>query len=456
MDRSRPIPYEHAMTSPRSIGLLPAVALIIGNMVGTSIYVSLGFQVAAGHGGWSILLLWTVGAGIALLGALSYAELAAMFPQSGGEYQFLRQVYPPRVGFLSGWIALVAGFPAPLALGSLAFGQYFLGSVENRVSQENDWRVRGLAVGILLVVTLVHCFNLQRSSRFQGLFTLLKILLLLVLGIGGFVVTPTQAPVSWEVVPSSSWSWEQATMLFVSLYYVLYAYAGWNSACYISGEIHEPRKNVPRALVLGVGVVFALYLLVMASFLRATPAAALAGSELAAALVAAQHIFGPQGARLISACISVALVSFLSGMVWSGPRVAQRMGEDYRFLKPLARTNAHGIPLTAILLQSGIALAFLLLFDDPGKLMLYVEFLLQVSIFLTVLGMLILRHKRPDLPRPVRTWGYPVTPVVFLIWIALCMSFLLQSHRQEVMQGLATLLAGMLVHLLCEMEQKSA
>ncbi len=444
-----------AMTSPRKIGLFPAVALIIGNMVGTSIYVSLGFQVEAGHNGWSILLLWAVGAGIALLGALCYAELASMFPASGGEYQFLRQVYPSRVGFLSGWIALVAGFPAPLALGALAFGQYFMGSVTGEIANGSDWRVKALAVGVLAIVTVVHCFNLHRSSRFQGLFTALKILLLLVLGISGFMVTPAIDPVSWNWEPISDWSWVKATGLFVSLYYVLYAYAGWNAACYISGEVKEPQRNVPRALVMGVGIVFVLYFLVMASFLRATPKAALEHSDLAASLVASHHIFGPSGARIIGACISVALVSFLSSMVWSGPRVAQRMGEDYRFLRPLARTNAGGVPRTAILLQSTLALLFLLLFDDPGKLFLYVEFLLQVSLFLTVLGMMILRHKAPDLPRPVKTWGYPVTPVLFLIWIAFCMSFLLGSRQTQVMEGLVTLLAGMIVHFLCDSEERS-
>jgi basic amino acid/polyamine antiporter, APA family len=437
------------MTDHRQVGLKTAIAIVIGNMVGVAVFTSVGFQVLAGHSALTIFLLWTLGAVVALLGALSYAELAGMFPQSGGEYHYLNQAYPPSVGFLSGWITMIAGFPAPIAIGAQALGQYVIGGISGEIPPGNALSVKLLGMVAIGFITLMHCFNLNRSSRFHGGFTLLKIGLLVVLIIGGLWV-PAHPQRIITMPEWSGWDWAIATQVFISLYYIGYAYTGWNSACYISGEVRDPQRNVPRALLLGIGVVFVLYALVNLAFVRATAGTTLAESGMAAGLAAAQAIFGPTGARFIALGISLSLISFLSGMVWAGPRVTQRMGQDYTFFNHLAKTNRAGIPRNAILLQSIIATAFLWLYDDPGKLFLYIEFLLQVSVFLTVLSVIILRVRKPSLPRPMRTWGYPLTPILFLLWIALSMGFFLKSRHHEATQGLMTLFAGLIVHLICK------
>lgn len=441
------------MTSRASVGLGSAIAIVIGNMIGVSIYVSLGYQVGApaSHSAGMILLLWTVGAGIAALGALSYAELAGAFPQSGGEYHFLRQAYPPSIGFLSGWISLVVGFPGPVAIGALALGQYLLGFITGDAWNPAAWEVRGVAAAAIVLTCGMHCFPLPRASQLHRWFTAAKVLFLVVFLVAGFLAPATTQPVEWW--PSEpKWSWEQATACFVSLYYVLYAYAGWNSACYIAGEVREPQRNVPRALLLGLGITFLLYAGLMAAFLYSTPRDALAGSGLGAAQAAALVIFGDSGARVIGGLISLALISFLSGTVWAGSRVAQRMGQDYRFLGMLGKASPQGVPRTAVLVQGAIALVMVLLFDAPDKLMLYVEFLLQISIFLTVLSVIVLRVRQPELVRPVRVWGYPFTPLLFLCWIALCMGFFLYGQHEQAMHGLATLAAGAAVYWLCKSE----
>ncbi len=433
-----------------SVGLGAAIAMVIGNMIGVSIYVSLGFQVLAGHTAGMILLLWTVGAIIATLGALCYAELAGAFPQSGGEYHFLRQAYPPSVGFLSGWISLVVGFPGPMAIGALALGQYVLGALGGTTEL---WLGKAVAAGAIVLICGLHCFRLQRASRWHGVLTLVKVLFLLAFMVAGFLAPATAAPVPWWPA-QAEWSWGAAAACFVSLYYVLYAYAGWNSACYIAGEVREPQKNVPRALLIGLLVTALLYVGLMAAFIHATPAEALSGDNLEAAQAAALAIFGPMGARVVDGLMSVALVSFLSGTVWAGSRVAQRMGEDYRFLRPLGKTTPSGVPRCAVLVLGGIALLMVLGFSSPGDLMVYVELLLQVSLFLTVLSVIILRVRQPDLARPVRAWGYPLTPILFLCWIALGMGFILYGKHQQAQQGLGTLGAGLLLYVLCRAEER--
>jgi APA family basic amino acid/polyamine antiporter len=442
------------MTPRASVGLGSAIAIVIGNMIGVSIYSSLGYQVAApaAHSVGMILLLWAVGAGIAALGALSYAELAGAFPQSGGEYHFLRQAYPPSIGFLSGWISLVVGFPGPVAIGALALGQYLLGFVTGYSWSAEAWEVRGVAVGAIVLTCGMHCFPLRRASQLHDWFTAAKVLFLVAFMVAGFMAPATSQPVEWWPA-EPNWSWAQATACFTSLYFVLYAYAGWNSACYIAGEVSSPQRNVPRALLIGLAITFVLYVGLMAAFLHATPRDALAGSGLGAAQAAALVIFGDGGARVVNGLISLALISFLSGTVWAGSRVAQRMGQDYRFIGILGKASPRGVPRTAVLVQGGIALLMVLLFDAPYKLMLYVEFLLQISIFLTVLGVIILRVRQPELARPVRVWGYPYTPILFLCWIALCMGFFLHGQHEQAMQGLATLAAGAAVYWLCKAEQ---
>lgn len=441
------------MTQVRTVGLKSAVGLVIGNMIGVSIYVAVGFQVGAGHSGVTILALWALGALIAVMGALCYAELAAAFPGSGGEYHFLNQAYPPSVGFMSGWLAIIAGFPAPIAFGAVMMGNYFFLAM-GVDPDANRLGVQAIAVGAIVVVTALHGMTLRSTSRSHGIYTLFKVLMLVVFVVGGLVAVPTSTPVEW-VPRSVTWSWNEVAAFCTSLYWVLYAYSGWNAACYIGGEVNDARRSVPRALWLGIGIVFVLYFCMVLTFLRSTPAQTLLLAGDGAAMAAAQEIFGKGGGRVMGICICLGFLSFISSMVWAGPRVSQRMGQDYQFFSLLARTNRSGVPSTAIYLQSILAVAFVLVFDDPARLILYVEFLLQISVFLTVLSVIILRIKRPDLPRPILTWGYPITPILFLVWTAFAMGVFLHYRHKEALQGLVTLGAGLVTYFICKMDKRS-
>ncbi len=430
-------------------GTWAATAVVIGSMIGTGVYVSLGFQVAVLPSGFHILLLWLLGGALAFMGATCYSELAAALPRSGGEYHFLSEIYHPVVGFLSGWISILAGFAGPVAIAALAFGNYAValwpGPVENMMDP------RPPAVALILAVTVANLISFRTTARFQGISTALKVVLLVVLIVCGFWLAPAAQPVSF-LPAAGDWKKVWSPEFFNSLYFVLYAYSGWNAACYITGEVDQPQRRVPLALLLGTGLVTALYLGLNAAFLHAAPMVELSG-QTEAGLIAARHIFGPTGGVWASLLICLGLVSTVGAMMWIGPRVSQRMGEDYRLLGFLAQKNRRGLPANATVLQCVIALAYLVLFENPGQMMTYVEFLLQVSLLLTVLGVYVLRRRQPDLPRPCKAWGYPLTPAIFVFWICASLAWLLRMKEESSLKGLVTVGAGLVVYLLCRAEK---
>jgi APA family basic amino acid/polyamine antiporter len=276
----RPISFSVSKTSSSTrVPLIAAVAIVIGNMVGTGVFASLGFQVAAIPSGFPVMLLWLTGGILAFCGAVNYAELSAAFPRSGGEYQLLSRIYHPGVGFVAGWISLLAAFPAPVAAAALVIGDYACLTVGG---EGGTIVSRLFAAGVVVMITGAHLISVAFSGRFQWMATGLKVLLLVVLTVCGFLL-PEGQPVSF--FPRAG---DQAligqTAFFASLVWVLYAYSGWNAACYIAGEVENPERNVPRALLIGTAIVTGLYLGVNAAMLHAAPMSELASAGDAVAL----------------------------------------------------------------------------------------------------------------------------------------------------------------------------
>lgn len=420
-----------------SISLTTAIALTVANMVGTGVFTSLGFQVVDIRSGFAIMLLWGLGGLLALCGALSYGELAAALPRSGGEYNFLGRIYHPSVGFLAGWVSLTVGFAPPIALAAMAFGQYF------------DRVVPGaspvlLSCALVVAVTLANLVNLRLGSAFQNLFTAFKIILIVAF-VGAavlFVKTPQEvsfAPASGDL------SVVLGAPFGVALLFVMYAYTGWNAATYVIDEVDRP-VDVARALVIGTVLVTGLYLALNWAFLRAAPMADMAG-QVEVGHIAAEGIFGPRGGRWMSGLLCIALVSTISAMTWAGPRVTQVMGQDFRLFRWLAHTSQQGIPRRAIWLQTALVI-LLLLTSTFEAVLIYTQLTLGLSSLLTVLGVIVLRIKAPDLPRPYRTWGYPLTPLLFAGISLLAMGYTLITRPYESLAGLLTLLVGLGVYVL--------
>ena len=408
-------------------------------MIGTGVFTSLHFQVEPLPSGFAILALWLVGGVCALCGALAYGELAAALPRSGGEYHFLSKAFHPAVGFLAGWLSATVGFAAPVAAAAMAFGRYFAGVFPGASPLI-------LSVVIVALVTAVHLRGAKFGAAFQNASTVLKVALILIFIVAGLFAKPG-AEISFLPHPGAMDLIASPPFAF-SLVFVMYAYSGWNAATYIVGEVCDPARNVPRAIVLGTLIVTALYLALNATFLRAAPMAELgAEGKIEVGFVAATHIFGEAGGRLMAGLISLGLVASISAMTWIGPRVSMAMGEDHRLLAPLARKSAHGVPVLAMLLQFAIVVA-LLLTASFDQIINYVQFSLTLCSMLAVIGVFVLRVRQPDLPRPYRTWGYPVTPLVFLAISAWMLVFTWQQHRNESLAGLGTLLVGLLLYAL--------
>ena len=418
-----------------TVSVTVATAIVVADMIGVGVFTSLGFQVKDIPSGFAILLLWAVGGVVALCGVFSYSELGAMFPRSSGEYNFLARAYHPAFGFLAGWVSATVGFAAPVALAAMAFGEYGK-SVLPMVSP------LALALGVVCLVSLVQLGGLRHSSTFQLIATILKVVLIVAFLIAGFVAGTAQ-PVSFAPAPGDLGHIASAPFA-IGLVFVMYAFSGWNAATYIIGEMRLPQQNLPRALLSGTMIVLVLYVALNAVFLHTTPIAKLSG-QLDVARIAGSYIFGEIGGRIVGAMICIGLVSSISAMMWIGPRVMMTMGEDIPALRIFARKSANGAPVYAILFQ--FAISVVLLFTRSFEAVLdFIQFGLLFCSFFTVLGVIKLRITRPDLPRPYRAWGYPVTPLVFLLVTGFMMYYLVVERPLQSALGILIMLSGLLIY----------
>jgi APA family basic amino acid/polyamine antiporter len=404
-------------------------------MVGTGVFTSLGYQVPGLPSGFVILCLWTLGGVVALSGALCYGELSAALPRSGGEYHFLSRVFHPALGFLAGWTSATVGFAGPIALSAIAFGTYAQG-IFPHVSPL--W----LSLALVWGTSAVHFTGGRRGSAFQNWSTFPKVALIVAFIAAGFLA-PRTAGITF--LPMHGDLHLMAGSAFaVSLVYVMYSYSGWNASTYIVNEIRNPERNVPRSLILGTVVVMLLYVALNAAFLHSTPVGAMAG-KTDVGEIAGTQIFGTRGGQVVSALICLGLISSVSSMVWTGPRVTVAMGEDLPGLALLAIKTRNGTPRVALALQALIATGLLLTgrFED---VMDYVQPALILFSALTVLGVIVLRIREPGLRRPYRTWGYPVTPVLFLLVSGFMIFYLVQTKPWQSLAGLGTVLAGLVIY----------
>ena len=422
--------------TPVKIGLVTAVSLVVASMIGTGIFTSVGFQVEYLDSPFALLFLWAVGGGMALCGALAYGELGAALPRSGGEYHLVSELYHPSLGFIVGWITATLGFAGPIALSAIAFGDYTTAVFPGLSSTH-------LAAGIVVLTSAIHGTSITYGSWFQNAFTGLKVLLILVFVAAAAGATPAH---DISVVPSADGLAEVASAGFaVSLVFVTYAYAGWNSAIYIVGEVRAPQRNVPRALVLGTALVTVLYVLLTFVFLYTVPTADMAG-EVEVGYLAGRAIFGDVGGQVVSIFIALILVSSVSAMVYLGPRVTQAMGEDAPALRWLAATNDNGVPVNSVLFQMALALAFIYT-STFEQVLIYAGFTLTVSMMLTVAGVFLLRWTRPGTDRPYTTWGYPITPLIFLGLNAWVLVYVFLDRPVESLVGLGVIGTGALLYL---------
>ena len=416
------------MSNNNSISWYTATAIVIANMIGAGIFTSLGFQLVETVNTVSIILLWCLGALMALCGALSYAELGTYWTRSGGEYHFLSKAFHPLLGYLSGWVSLTVGFAAPVALAAMALGEYIGPYVE----------IPGiiLAIVAVLLISIFHSVSLKRSSLVQNTTTLLKIALILVLLYFGLIRESDSTSFIWD----QSWKGEILLPAFaVSFVYVTFSYSGWNAAAYIVDEIRDVRKSLPRALLTGTLVVSVLYIALNLVFLKHNALEAIQG-ELEIGQITAISLFGSTGGQMISFGIALLLISSISAMVWAGPRVTQVMGEDYRFWKWFSVKTAKKIPTRAIWLQAGITL-LMVLTGTFEQVLIYSGFILQLFAALTVAGVFVVRQRK-SVHQGFKSPLFPVPQLIFLILSVWVLIYLLVAQPVETGLGLINILLG--------------
>ena len=418
-----------------TVSVTVATAIVVADMVGVGVFTSLGFQVKDIPSGFAILLLWAVGGVVALCGVFSYSELGAMFPRSSGEYNFLSRAYHPAFGFLAGWVSATVGFAAPVALAAMAFGEYGRAILPGVPPL-------GLAVGVVWLVSIIQLTGLKHSSTFQLIATILKVVLIIAFLVAGFLIATPQ-PVSFA--PSSAALTQVVSAPFaISLVFVMYSFSGWNAATYIIGEMRLPERNLPRAMLVGTSVVLVLYVALNAVFLHTAPIDKLAG-QLDVARISGSYVFGELGGRIVGAMICVGLISSISAMMWIGPRVMMTMGEDIPALTLFARRSGRGAPVYAILFQLAVA-SLMLLTRSFEAVLDFIQFALLFCSFFAVAGVIKLRITHPDLPRPYRAWGYPVTPLVFLLVTAFMMYYLLTQRPLQSALGILIMVSGLVIY----------
>ncbi len=416
------------------------LAVVIANMVGTGVFTSLGFQLLEIRSAFVLLMLWAVGGVAAFCGAMTYAELGAAMPRSGGEYNFLARIYHPAAGFVSGWVSATIGFAAPTALAAITFAAYATSILPGGSS---DFLEKALAAALVTGVTLIHASTRRNSGGLQVIFTILKVCV--ILGFCLAALTIADVPQAISFLPSAGDGVLLTSGAFaVSLIYVSYAYTGWNAATYLSSELENPQRTLPFILMTGTLVVTLLYLALNFTFLSVAPMDAMAG-ELEVGYIAAQSAFGDLGGRFTGLVLALLLISTVSAMTLAGPRVLQVIGEDFHALRFLAAKNSDGIPSTAIFFQSFLAVIFVLT-SSFESILIFAGFTLALNSFATVLGVFVLRLRQPDLPRPYRTFAYPLTPLVYLALTGWTLIFVLLNKPQEGLFGLAIIGAGLVFY----------
>ena len=417
-------------------------AVVIANMIGTGVFTSLGFQLLDIRSGFVLLMLWAVGGLAAVCGAMTYAELGAAMPRSGGEYNFLTRIYHPAAGFVSGWVSATIGFAGPTALAAMTFGAYATSIIPGGGS---DWLEKLLAAGLVIGVTLIHASSRRNSGGLQLIFTILKVGIIVAFCIIALVLIDTPQPVTFLPVAGDGALLTSGTFA-VSLIYVSFAYTGWNAATYLSSELERPQQTLPWILMGGTSVVTILYVSLNFVFLYAAPMEAMAG-QVEVGYIAAEAAFGDLGGRFTGLVFAMLLVSTVSAMTLAGPRVIQVIGEDFPALKRLAKTNADGIPSTAIFLQSSLALLFIFS-SSFESILVFAGFTLALNSFATVLGIFVLRWQQPDLPRPYRTFLYPLPPLIYLALTGWTLWFVLVSRPAEGLFGIGIIGSGLIFYFL--------
>ncbi len=430
----------------RTLGVFPVTSIVIANMIGAGIFTTSGLLMQGLHDPVLMLVLWLVGGAVALCGAMSYASLGAAMPEAGGEYYFLSRTWHPLLGFLSGWVSLIAGFSAPIAASAIGCSEYIFRAFPRISAALPDpvsalWLKRMVSLVVIFFFTSVHLRGIAFGARVQNGLTVLKVLLIGGVIVAGFAFGRGDWGHLARVSSSPGVPWQTVGL---SLMWIMFAYSGWNAATYIGSEVRDPTRNLPRSLLAGTVIVTVMYLLLNLFYVYAIEPQGMEG-VISIAGLAVGRAFGGGLESGVSVMIAFALLSSLSAYIILGPRVYYAMARDGVFFRGLSAVGKkYRAPYQAILLQ-GVLASILVLTGSFDQILTYMGFSLGIFPLLAVAGLFRLRRTGRTILRPP---GYPLVPLLYVVagFMMLALSYL--ERPVESSLAIGTVLLGIPVYLL--------
>jgi APA family basic amino acid/polyamine antiporter len=432
----------------RQLGLFDSTMVMVGIVIGSGIFLTTGIMAKSIPSAGLILLAWLIGGLLTLAGALTYAELGAAMPEAGGQYVYLREAYGPMSGFLFGWILFLVYTTGGIAALALAFAEYTgyffpaLGT-ENLILTSDIPFLKStlhyslsagqlIGVAVIMLLSIVNFVGVGLGKSIQNIFTVIKIGTIAAIIILGFAIGKGTPP-GLSMNPSGMSFGSIIIGLGVSLVAVAWAFDGWNNVNFVAGEIRNPKRNLPFALIIGTLAITGLYILVNYIYLYALPMEDTVG-VLRIAEKATGALFGSSTGALISALVLISVFGALNGTILVGPRVYYAMAKDGLFFRKVAHVHPRfRTPGFSILIQA-IWASLLTLSGTFEQIFTFAMFIAIAFWIIATAAVFTLRKKRPDMPRPYKTWGYPVVPAIFII--ASC-GILLNTLLEKPVEALA-------------------
>ncbi|MCB0281511.1 MAG: amino acid permease [Calditrichaeota bacterium] len=435
----------HPKTIPdRKLGIFSATSIVVANMIGTGIFTTTGILAGYLPGNFWILACWFLGGLIALSGALCYSELATRMPHEGGEYIYLKNLYHPMIGFLTGWTSFFVGFSAPIAAAAISFSSYILAGLNTESTALNPELLKTIvAITTVIIFTLVHYLGIRLGSGIQNILTILKVLIIISLSAAGIMLGSGNL----NFISFSSPESGSLMGISVAMIIVMFSYSGWNASTYIAGELKNPRRTLPFSLITGTIIVIILYLSINLFIIKEIPYSEMI-NIIPVVEIAAVKSMGQWIGKLVGLLIAIALLSSLSAFILIGPRVYYAMALDKLFFPFASRLHPrYKVPGSSIVIQ-GILAIIMILAGTFEQLLIYMGFALSVFPWLSVYGLFIARKKKIGADSAVEVWGYPVIPVFFLVSSSALMIATFIHRPVESIAALITISAGIPLYLL--------
>ncbi len=444
----------------KGLGLMDATTLVMGSMIGSGVFIVAADIARQVQSPGLLMMTWFVTAIITIIAALSYGELAAAMPQAGGQYVYLREAFGPMSGFLYGWTLFLVIQTGTVAAVAVAFAK-FTGVLLPWIAADNYLLQLGplafstqqaLAIATLVFLTWVNTRGLHTGAVVQNVFTFTKTGALLGLIVIGFLFGRNPEAVTrnfthfWD---GASWGWDSLRLVGVAMVGALFSSDAWNNVTFTAGEVRNPRRNLPLSLALGVGVVSLLYLACNFVYLSVLPLEAIQGApEDRVATAAASQILGPAALQVMAVAIMISTFGCMNGMILAGARVYYAMALDGLFFRQVARVDPkRHTPVVSLVVQCAWA-CLLTLTGTYSDLLDYVIFAVLLFYILTIAGIFVLRHKRPEMERPYRAFGYPALPAIYIGAAGMIEVLLLLYKPSYTWPGLIIVLIGIPVYFL--------